>query len=298
MQPIRIALIQLAWPGSREPMMTAYREMVAAAASQGAALICLPELSISPYFPGKVESSGWDWAEPLEGGPSDHFFGELARTNQVMIVSSLFEKTSDGHFYDTAAIHNPQGKLIHFTRKVHIPSGEGYHETDFFENGTEYPVHDLGAVKIAAPTCYDQWFPEMARICALNGAEFIFYPTAIGSEPTDPDFDSQDSWQTVMRGHAIANGVYIAAANRIGKENEVRFYGSSFICDPTGKILAQAGRDTTEIITADLDPRLFEHWRSLFPLLHQRRPHTYHRITEPVGTPPPERWKNHEAFTD
>src|SRR5690606_23107362 len=149
------------------------------------------------------------------------------------------EKTHDGQYFDTATIHNPQGELAHFTRKVHIPSGEGYHETDFFGGGVEYPVHDIGKMRLAIPTCYDQWFPEMARICTLNGAEFIFYPTAIGSEPTDPDFDSKDAWQTVMRGHAVANGVYIAAANRIGEENDIRFYGSSFVCDPTGKIIAE-----------------------------------------------------------
>jgi N-carbamoylputrescine amidase len=128
---------------------------------------------------------------------------------------------------------------------------------------------------MAAPTCYDQWFPELARKYALSGAEFIFYPTAIGSEPTDPSIDTAESWQTVMRGHAIANGLYIAAANRVGEENGVRFYGSSFICEPTGRIIAQAGRDTTEVIVADLQASVFDHWRNLFPLLHQRRADTY-----------------------
>ena len=113
-------------------------------------------------------------------------------------------------------------------------------------------------MSVAAPTCYDQWFPELARIYSLNGAEFIFYPTAIGAEPTDPDIDTQDAWQTIMRGHAIANGVFIGAANRTGVENGVRFYGSSFVCDPMGRVLAQAGRDTTEIITAELDPHIID----------------------------------------
>src|SRR5262249_34105236 len=137
--------------------------------------------------------------------------------------------------------------------------------------GNTYPTYSIGMIKIATPTCYDQWFPELSRIYTLNGAEFIYYPTAIGSEPTDPEIDSQDSWQIVMRGQAIANGVFIAAANRIGEENGVRFYGSSFICDPMGKVLAQAGRNTTEVITADLDERTFYRWRKLFPLLKQRR---------------------------
>ena len=210
----------------------------------------------------------------------------------MTIIASIFEKTPDDHLYDTATIYDAHGQLAGYTRKVHIPSGEGYHETDFFENGTEYPVFALPEVTVATPTCYDQWFPELARIYTLNGAEFIFYPTAIGSEPTDPHIDTQDSWQTVMRGHAIANGVYIGAANRIGAENGVRFYGSSFICDPAGKVLAQASRDQREVLIADLEPAVLAHWRELFPLLHQRRPATYSRITQGTDQPPPARWQS------
>ncbi|RMG85401.1 MAG: hydrolase [Chloroflexi bacterium] len=289
MEKVRFALVQLAWPGERAPMMKTYHELVAAAAKDGAQIVGLPELSISPYFPGRRDPQGFQWAEPLHGGASDQFFSELAQEYGVYILGSIFEKADDG-YWDTATVHNPEGALIASTRKVHIPSGEGYHETDFFQSATDYPVHDIGLLRLAVPTCYDQWFPELARIYALNGAEFIFYPTAIGSEPTDPDFDSQVAWQTVMRGHAIANGIFIAAANRIGHENDVTFYGSSFICDPTGCILAQAGRDTTEYIIADLEPRTMQRYRNLFPLLHQRKPHTYNRLTEAVNTPPPARW--------
>jgi N-carbamoylputrescine amidase len=278
MQSIRVALIQLAWTGARPSMKNCYRELVAEAAALGAALVCLPELSISPYFPGTRAKSGFDWAEALPGGESERFFAELADTNAVTVIGSLFEKTPDGHWYDTATLHNRTGRLIGVTRKVHIPSGEGYHETDFFEAGDSYPVHDIGALKIAAPTCYDQWFPELARIYALNGAEYLFYPTAIGSEPTDAKIDTQDAWRTMMRAHAIGNGVFVGAANRVGVENGVTFYGGSFICDPMGRVLAAAGRDTTEVITADLDPRVFDHWRGLFPLLRQRMPGTYARI--------------------
>jgi N-carbamoylputrescine amidase len=279
-QETRIALIQTAWPGERAQIQATYHELVAEAAKQGADIVCLQEFSLSPYFANTTDPAGYAWAEPLHGGLSDQFFGQLARTYQVIIVGSLFERTADGRYFDTATIHNTDGKLAHFTRKVHIPSGEGYHEDHFFEGGIDYPVHDVGLLKMAVPTCYDQWFPEMARICALNGAEFIFYPTAIGSEPTDPDFDSQAAWQTVMRGHAVANGVFIAAANRIGHEPPVRFYGSSFICDPTGQILAQASRDQTEVIIADLDPSIFTRYRGLFPLLRQRKPDTYGRLVE------------------
>lgn len=280
MQPTRVALVQLAWTGDQESMKASYQPLVAQAAREGATLVCLPELSLTPYFPGTRDPAGFGWAEDFPGGASDHFFRELATTHNVTLIGSLFERTAEGRYYDTATLHDPSGDLIGVTRKVHLPAGEGYHETDFFENGVEYPVHDVGGLKVAAPTCYDQWFPEMARISALNGAEFIFYPAAIGSEPTDPNMDTRDSWQLVMRGHAVANGVYVGAANRIGVENGVTFYGSSFICDPMGRIVAAAGRDTTEVIIADLDPILFNHWRELFPLLQQRVPKSYGRLVE------------------
>lgn len=283
MQPIRLALLQYAWLGSREAMQQVCTRLLAEAANRGAALVCLPEFSLIPYFPSSTDPAGFAWAEPVHGGPNDRFFGALAREHRLTIISSIFEQ-ADGRFFDTAVVHGPDGAVAGVTRKVHLPSGEGYNETHFFQPGESYPVHDIGALRLAAPTCYDQWFPEMARICAMNGAEFIYYPTAIGSEPTDPAMDTSAMWQTVMRGHAIANGVFIAAANRVGAEPPVTFYGSSFICDPTGRVLAQAGRDTTEVISADLDPHALMHWRALFPLLHQRAPATYARLLDRYQT--------------
>lgn len=283
MEPIRVALAQLEWTGKRASMKNCCRELVAEAAARRAALVCLPELTLSPYFPGTRDPAGFEWAEALTGGESDRLFRELAQDNNVMLIGSLFERTDDGHHYDTAVIYNRAGERVGMTRKVHLPSGAGYHETDFFQHGDSYPVHDLGALKLAAPTCYDQWFPELARIYGLAGAEFIFYPTAIGSEPTDPTIDTQEAWRTIMRAHAIANGLFIGAANRVGAENGVTFYGGSFICDPMGRVLAQAERDTVEVITADLDPAALTHWRGLFPLLHQRMPATYGALTLPTS---------------
>lgn len=292
MQDIHIALVQGHWTGDQETTKNLYRGLVEQAVKTGAELICLPEFSILPYFPGTRDTAGFQWAEPLRGGVSDQFFSELAKSHQVILVGSLFEKDEDGNYWDTATIHGADGELRHFTRKVHIPSGEGYHETDFFGGYGEYPVHDIGAVQIAAPTCYDQWFPELARIYALNGAEFIYYPTAIGSEPTAPDFDSSDAWQTVMRGHAVANGLYIAACNRVGHENNITFYGSSFICDPTGKVLAQASRDQDEVISAVLSADVRQQYLELFPLLHQRRPRHYQRLLDHYEKQPDGRWKD------
>ena len=189
MQDLHIALVQGHWTGDQETTKTLYRELVADAVKVGATLVCLPEFSILPYFPGVRDTAGFRWAEPLQGGASTQFFGELASTYEVSIVGSLFEQDGE-HYWDTATIHAPDGNLHHYTRKVHIPSGDGYHETDYFKGYGDFPVHDIGAVKMAVPTCYDQWFPELARINALNGAEFIYYPPAIGSQPTAPDFDS------------------------------------------------------------------------------------------------------------
>lgn len=274
MIPSKIALVQTHWPGNRQAMVETYRSLVAQAAELGADIVCLQEFTLSPYFASTIDEGNYQWAEPLHGGETDRVLAEIARTHQVFLVGSLFEKGDDSQFWDTAVIHNPQGELIGFTRKVHIPQGDGYHEDHYFGGSDRFPVHEAAGLQIAVPTCYDQWFPELSRICALNGAEFIFYPTAIGSEPSNPEVDTKDAWQTVMRGQAVANGVYMAAANRVGTEG-VEFYGSSFICDPTGKILAEASRDKSEVIAAELDPAWLAEWRRLFPLLRQRRPEVY-----------------------
>jgi len=281
MKPIRFALTQTQWTGDRQSMAAAQAVLVAEAAERGATIVLLQEFSIGPYFAGVTDPSGFAWAEPLHGGPSDRAFSRFALDNAVTVIGSIFE-AADGRHWDTATIHSPDGRLAGFTRKVHIPSGVGYHEDHFFDGADEYPVHDLGAVKVAAPTCYDQWFPEVSRIYALEGAELICYPTAIGAEPSDPDLDSREAWETVIRGQAIANGVFVAAANRIGEENGNRFYGSSFICGPTGEVLTRASRTETAVLVADLDPHTLEHWRAMFPLLNQRRPDTYGRITSPM----------------
>ena len=261
-------------------MQVQYRTLIDEAVKRGAELICLPEFSLLPYFPGTRDRQGFAWAEPIPGGSSEQFLRELAREFGVAIIGSIYENASDGGLYDTATVHNPTGELIGITHKVHIPSGEGYHETDFFAGGNRFPVVNLDSVTIATPTCYDQWFPELARIYSLAGAELIVYPTAIGEEPNDREFDTQPSWEMVMRGHAIANGIFIAAVNRVGVENGVRFYGSSFVCDPTGRIVAQGGRDTTEVVIADLNPNDLARWREHFPLLHQRRPEIYKEILD------------------
>jgi len=289
-EKIRIALLQLAWSGQVESMMAQYRAMIGEASTKGAQLVCLPELSLAPYFPGTRAKSGFDWAEAIPSGVSERFFSAMAREYGVTMVGSIYEDAGQAGLFDTVTIHSPGGELLGATRKVHIPSGPAYHETDFFAGSAEYPVFDLGELRAATPTCYDQWFPELARIYALHGAELIIYPTAIGDDLTDREIDYREAWQTIMRGHAIANGIFVAAINRVGEENGVTFYGSSFVCDPMGNILAQAGQKSTEILLADLEPRALVRWRGLFPLLHQRRPETYNDILAKWNGDDPPDW--------
>jgi N-carbamoylputrescine amidase len=279
-EQLRLALIQLAWTGDQRTLLAQYRDMIAQAAAQGAEMVCLPEFSLAPYFPGTRDEAGFAWAERIASGLSARFFSQMASEYAVFVVGSLYEWVDNGGLYDTATVHAPTGDLVATTRKIHIPSGDSYHETDFFAGSDQFPVVQLEPITLATPTCYDQWFPELARIYSLGGAELIVYPTAIGSEPNDPTLDTQAAWETMMRGHAIANGVFVAAVNRVGVENGVAFYGSSFVCAPSGQILAQAGRDSHEVVVADLNVSQLTQWRHYFPLLHQRRPELYGQILQ------------------
>ena len=275
---VRIGLVQQRWHPDPAKHAQALRRGVLTAAQRGAQLICLQELSLHRYFADAKDPACFALAETLGDGPTSALCSRLAVEAGAFVVGSLFEQAA-GRYFNTAVVFDLQGNLVGYTRKQHIPSGSGYHEDFYFEAGdSDYPVHDLGFIRLAIPTCYDQWFPELARIYALKGAELIVYPTAIGSEPDYPDFDTQPCWQTVMRGHAIANGIFIAAVNRISNEGVVNFYGSSFVCDPLGRLLARAPRHRPAVITADLDFAVMTFWRRLFPLLHQRRPDCYGQL--------------------
>ncbi|CAH0306928.1 2-oxoglutaramate amidase [Microbacterium sp. Bi128] len=184
---------------------------------------------------------------------------------------------------------SPGGELLARTHKLHIPVTAGYYEDKFFRQGPDgddaYEVHspaELGGARLGMPTCWDEWFPELARIYSLGGAELLVYPTAIGSEPDHPDFDTQPLWQQVIVGNGIANGLFMVVPNRWGSEGTLNFYGSSFISDPYGRILAQAPRGESAVLVADLDLDQRRDWLTLFPFLATRRPDTYGRLTEPV----------------
>lgn len=288
MNPFRLSLLQVAHDPAPDAMAKKYRAMVGDAAKAGARIVVLPEFSVSPYFALRPLAD-WHENEPrpesIPTGDSCKLFAELARDNGVFIVGSLYERgglgfrKQKGARFDTAVLFDPAGNLGAACRKQHIPADIGYYETEYFGPGnSDYPVFAVPDVNLAMPTCYDQWFPELARIFALKGAELIVYPTAIGSEPSEPGFDSQGAWTTILRSHAIANGVFVAAANRVGTEEKITFYGSSVIAAPDGEILAQGSRDNEEIVSAELDPDTMDRWRRLFPLLLRREPETYGTI--------------------
>jgi len=285
---VRLGAVQHRWHPDPAEHRSALMEGIGLAAGAGASLVCLPELTLSPYF--AVDPAGPDAIgvvpEPLPGGPTHRFAVEAATAFGVSVHASLYEAVEDGGLgYNTAICVSADGELVARTRKLHIPITAGYHEDRYFRPGdTGYPVVDLALddhlVRAGFPTCWDQWFPEIARAYALGGADVVVYPTAIGSEPDHPDFDTQPLWRQVIVGHGIANGLFMVVVNRIGTEAlgdnpPLTFYGSSFISDPYGRVLVEAPRDEPAVLVADLDLDARRDWLDLFPFLATRRPDTY-----------------------
>jgi N-carbamoylputrescine amidase len=287
--PFRIAAVQHRWHPDPDEHEVALGEGIRLAAEEGAKLVCLQELTLSRYFavdPAGPEAAGAE-PEDLPGGRTFEFAARMAAEHGVHVHASLYERADgdDGLGFNTAIVVSPAGELVARTRKLHIPVTAGYHEDRYFRPGPAgsdaFPLVGLGDLRLGLPTCWDQWFPEVARAYSLEGADVLVYPTAIGSEPDHPDFDTQPLWQQVIVGNGIANGVFMVAVNRIGIEPPLTFYGSSFISDPYGRVLAQAPRDEPAVLVADLDLDQRRDWLELFPFLTTRRPDTYSSLTEP-----------------
>jgi len=275
---LKVGLVQERWYEDPKEHQDQLATGIACAAQQGAELICLQELTLSPYFCTQAEVDSTPYKEDIATGPTAQFIGALAKKNRVFITASLFEQAG----YNTAVAFSPKGDLIAMTRKQHIPSGEKYHEDKYFKPGdSDYPVHHLAGHRLGLPTCYDQWFPELSRIYGLKGADIIVYPTAIGGEPTAPGFDSQPLWQKVMVAQGIMSNTFIIAVNRICCEHDLTFYGSSFISTPMGEILVQAPRDKAAVLVAELDFTQRTLWGRLFPFAQQRQPSTYKDLVRP-----------------
>jgi len=287
--PLRIGAVQERWHPDPEEHRRALATGIRLAAGEGARIVCLQELTLSRYFavdPGGPEAVGAE-PEELPGGPTFEFAAAAARENGVHVHASLFERAeeADGLGYNTAIVVSPQGELVARTRKLHIPITAGYYEDRYFRpgpaGGDPFPLLDLGEAHLGLPTCWDQWFPELARAYSLAGADVLVYPTAIGSEPDHPEFDPQPLWERVIVANGIANGVFMVALNRTGEEPPLRFYGSSFISDPYGRILVKAPRDEPAVLVADLDLDQRRDWLELFPFLTTRRPDAYGSLVLP-----------------
>jgi len=285
-EPYRVGLVQQKWYPDPDEHLKSLATGIRLAADQGAEIVCLQELTLSPYFAvteDRVEEAA-GMTEDVETGPTTTFAREMAAETGANIHASLYESVDDGGLgFNTAICVAPGGELIARTRKLHIPVTAGYYEDRYFRPGdTGYPVVEVGEASFGFPTCWDQWFPELARAYSLGGAEVIVYPTAIGSEPDHPGFDTEPLWERVIVGNGIANGTFMIAVNRIGTEEPLTFYGSSFISDPYGRVLAQAPRDRAAVIVADLDLDQRKDWLDLFPFLGTRRPDTYGPLAEKV----------------
>ncbi|MDX6625469.1 MAG: N-carbamoylputrescine amidase [Solirubrobacterales bacterium] len=287
-EPFRIGAVQERWHPDPEEHRSALAAGVRAAAEAGAHLVCLQELTLSRYFAVEPDWPAAVGAEPeeLPGGPTHSFAAEVAAVNDVHVHASLYERAdgADGLGFNTAIVVAPSGELVARTRKLHIPVTAGYYEDRYFRpgpgDGEPFPVVALGEARLGLPTCWDQWFPEVARAYSLGGAEVLIYPTAIGSEPDHPEFDTEPLWERVIVANGIANGVFMVAVNRTGEEPPLRFYGSSFISDPYGRVLVQAPRDEPAVLVADLDLDQRRDWLELFPFLTTRRPDAYGRLVE------------------
>jgi N-carbamoylputrescine amidase len=291
--PLRVGAVQERWHPDPEEHQEALASGIRAAAEEGAHIVCLQELTLSRYFAITPDGPQAVGAEPeeLETGPTVSFARRMARETGACVHASLYERADaeDGLGYNTAVLLAPDGRLVCRTRKLHIPVTAGYYEDRYFRPGPvdqdPYPVVTLpraeGEARLGLPTCWDQWFPELARAYSLGGAEVLIYPTAIGSEPDHPGFDTEPLWQQVIVGAGIANGTFMVAVNRTGTEEPITFYGSSFISDPYGRLLVQAPRDEPAVLVADLDLDQRRDWLELFPFLRTRRPEAYAKLTEP-----------------
>lgn len=295
-KPVRVALVQTRWHESQEEHQAKLNEGIEIAASAGASIVFLPELTLSRYPADAKPTTVPNYsAESLEDGATRAFAANAAAEHGVIVHASLYEykSTADGRALNSAIMVHPNGTLLARTPKLHIPVTAGYYEDKYFEpgpaDGEPYPVYatHLGGTtaKIGLPTCWDEWFPEVARNYSLRGAEILVYPTAIGSEPDHPEFDTEPLWRQVIVGNGIANGTFMVVPNRWGHEGKLNFYGSSFISDPYGRVLVQAAREGDEVLVADLDLDQRRDWLDLFPFLATRRPDTYSALTKPVVNP-------------
>jgi N-carbamoylputrescine amidase len=289
-----IALVQMRMGADPEVNFASAIGHIREAARLGAKIVCLPELFRTQYFCQREDLKLFDLAEPIPG-PSTKKLSELARELGVAIVASLFERRAPGLYHNSAVTLGVDGHIDGIYRKMHIPDDPLYYEKYYFAPGDlGFQTVDMRFGRVGTLVCWDQWYPEAARLTALQGAEVLFYPTAIGWHPAEKDefgAAQYDAWRTIQRAHAIANGVYVAAVNRVGMEQGdvlgnratgqgIEFWGGSFLADPFGRVIAKAGHDGEEILLGEIDPALIEETRRNWPFLRDRRIDAYAPLSQ------------------
>ena len=289
-----VGLVQMRMGPDPEENFTSAVEHIRKAARMGSQIVCLPELFRTQYFCQREDIRLFDLAEPIPG-PSTERLAEVARKAKVVVIASLFERRAAGLYHNTVVTLNADGAITSVYRKMHIPDDPLYFEKYYFAPGDlGFQAVDTSAGRVGTRVCWDQWYPEAARLTALQGAEVLFYPTAIGWHPAEKEeFGAAqvDAWQTIQRSHAIANGVYVASVNRVGVEHGdvlgnrasgpgIEFWGGSFLADPYGRVIAQASHDAEEILLGEIDLGLIEETRRNWPFLRDRRIDAYAPITQ------------------
>ena len=282
MTKLTVAALQLAFGADADENIRNVSELVREAAGKGAKVVLPPELFEGPYFCKTQDEGHFATAKPVGTHPAVLAMQKLAEELNIYIPTSFFEL--DGHHhYNSLAMIDDKGAVMGVYRKSHIPDGPGYSEKFYFRPGnTGFRTWPTPGTTLGVGICWDQWYPETARALMLDGAEILFFPTAIGTEPHDPDLDTSRLWRRAMIGHAVSNVVPVVAANRIGTEDGQRFYGNSFICDERGDILAEFGATETGVLTATLDLEQAKRHRAAFGFFRDRRPDLYGRLTEDI----------------
>jgi N-carbamoylputrescine amidase len=289
--PFTLALVQMRMTADPADNLRRACERLRESSRLGAQVACLPELFRTPYFCQVQDPSRFDLAEPLPG-PTTRALSDVARETGLVVVGSIFERRAAGVYHNSAVVIDADGSLCGVYRKMHIPDDPLYYEKYYFTPGDlGFVAIDTRHARVGPLVCWDQWYPEAARLTALQGANLLVYPTAIGWHPGEKlEFGAAqvDAWETIQRSHAIASGVYVAAVNRVGHEGPpeggLEFWGRSFVADPFGRILARASSDAEEIVTARCDPALQEETRRHWPFLRDRRIDAYGAITQRFGT--------------
>ncbi|MDR9447003.1 MAG: carbon-nitrogen hydrolase [Balneolaceae bacterium] len=280
--PCRLACIQCAYPGSMALSLDHHAQLIRDAARDGAQVIILQELFAQPYVGARIDEAHFAEASAVDGSLIQQM-SALSKELSVWLVVPFFEQAGPGVYYNAAVVLNDQGERVLHYRKNHVPEDPGFHEKYYFAPGDlGYPVVDTPWGKLGVLICWDQWFPEAARLLALQGAQYIVYPTAIGTLKTESEAEGKkfhDAWKTIQRSHAIANGVFVAAVNRVGVESGTTFWGRSFVAGPLGEIVAEAGKEE-EILHTTMDVSEVESVRRSWPFFRDRRIDTY----EPLRT--------------